>query len=130
MAGRRHLTPSRLISDGAVGNRGPSEVIRKQRNRIFLPFVLQTTTHIQSHTISSFIQNHIQYHTNMHNSSFHMKHTIKLTKSSPVHKLKHKFTCPQVHKFKIAQVHKFTIQVHKSIVREKHKETGYSNGGG
>jgi hypothetical protein len=110
-AGRRRLTPSHLISDGAVGNTRPSEVIKKQKNKIFLLFVLQTTPQIQSHTISrTNNSSRITYNTtNIHNSSFHMKHTFKFTKSSPVHKLKHKFTSSHVHKFTSSQVHNTTM---------------------
>jgi hypothetical protein len=46
-AGRRRLTPSQLISDEAVGNKWPSEVIKKQRNRIFLLLFYKQSYKIQ-----------------------------------------------------------------------------------
>jgi hypothetical protein len=126
-AGRRRLTPSQLISDGPVGNKRSSEVIKKQRNRICLLLFYKQSHKFNQYLVSNNSSKITYNTTNIHNSSFHMKHTIKFTKCSSVHKLKHKFTSSQVHN----STSSFTIpQVHKSIVREKHKETSYSNGGG
>ena len=102
-AGRRRLTPSQLISDGAVGNKQPSEVNKKQRNRICLLFVLQTITQIQSAHNIQFSIIHPESHTIPHEAHNNTSSQVK----AQVHKLKHKFT--MFTKFTSSHVQKFTI---------------------